>query len=134
MRVLDLPGRRFHAIYLTPLLYSFVAGRQTRIEMLRHLRRLLAPGGVLLFSAQYRRSTAERMQTSLAWIRHLILGTRQFERGDWYTWYLASTGGIGYSYLHRFTPREALAETRAAGFEEMRPLGAHLLARNPEAS
>lgn len=134
VRALDLPGKRFDAIYLTPLLYSFVASRQTRIDMLRRLRRLLAPGGGLLFSVRYRHTAGEGMQTSLAWIRQLIQGTRQFERGDWYTWYLTSAGGIGYSYLHRFTPREVLAETRAAGFEDLRRLGAHIVARNPEAS
>ena len=130
-RTLDLPGRRFAAIYLTPLLYSFVAGRATRIDMLRRLRRHLAPHGGLLFSVQYRRSAPERLQTSLAWIRQRILGTRGFERGDWYTWYLTSTGAIGESYLHRFTPREVVAETRAAGFGAARRLGSHLLVAGP---
>ena len=64
----------------------------------------------------------------------MIGGTRQFERGDWYTWYLTSAGGIGDSHLHRFTPRDALAETRVAGFEEVRRLGAHVVTRNPETS
>jgi SAM-dependent methyltransferase len=134
VRTLDLSERRFEAIYLTPLLYSFVAGRKTRLDMLRQLRRLLAPGGALLFSVQYQRTAAERAQTSLAWTRHLIRGTRRFERGDWYTWYLTSTGDIGYSFLHRFTPGDVLGETRTAGFEGVRRLGAHIVARNPEAS
>jgi SAM-dependent methyltransferase len=132
-RTLDLPGRRFEAIYLTPLLYSFVAGRDTRIDMLRHLRRHLVPGGRLLFSVQYRRSAAERMQTSLAWILRRLLGTRGFEHGDWSTWYLTSTGVIGYSYLHRFTPREVAAEARAAGVGKARRLGAHFLLESPGA-
>ena len=131
-RTIDLPGRRFAAIYLTPLLYSFIAGRATRVDMLRRLRRHLAPDGGLLFSVQYRRSATERLQTSLAWIRHRILGTRGFERGDWSTWYLSSTGVIGESYLHRFTPREVVAETRAAGFADARRLGSHLLVAGPE--
>jgi SAM-dependent methyltransferase len=131
VRALDLPGRRFEAIYLTPLLYSFVAGRETRIDMLRHLRRHLAPGGGLLFSVQYRRSAAERLQTSLAWIRQRMLGARGFERGDWSTWYLTTAGVIGDSYLHRFTPREVVAETRAAGFAMTHRLGAHFLAAGP---
>jgi SAM-dependent methyltransferase len=130
VRMLDLPGRRFEAIYLTPLLYSFLAGRETRIAMLRLLGRHLAPGGRVLFSVQYRNSAGERLQTSLAWIRHRIRGTRGFERGDWYTWYLTSSGGIGYSYLHRFTAREVVAEARAAGFGETHRLGAHILLKN----
>jgi hypothetical protein len=73
------------------------------------------------------------MQTSLAWIRQRILGTRMFERGDWYTWYLTSSGGIGYSYLHRFTPREVVAEARAAGFGAICRRGARFLAADPEA-
>jgi len=56
LATLDLPGRRFDAIYLTLTLYSFLAGRERRITALRQLMAHLFPGGCLMFSVHtYRR-------------------------------------------------------------------------------
>jgi SAM-dependent methyltransferase len=131
VRTIDLPGRRFDAIYLTPLLYSFVAGRKTRVGMLSRLRRHLAPGGAVLFSVQLRRTPRERTQTALAFLRRRALGDRGVERGDWYTWYLTRTGAVGYSFLHRFSAGEPEAEARSAGFGRIERIDAHYLLTDP---
>ncbi len=128
VRSLHLPGRRFDVIYLTPLLYSFVSGREQRIGMLRRLRGHLAPGGAVLFSVQSRRGLRERVQTTLAYLGHRSRGERGVELGDWYTWYLTRAGGLGYSFLHRFAAGEPEAEASAAGFGRLERLDAHFLA------
>jgi hypothetical protein len=129
LRDLEARGGRFHAAYLTPLLYSFVAGRERRITLLRRLAARLEPGGCLLFSAQLHRGAWSWVQTRLA-ARSRRPAAWRGEPGDWYTWYLTPRGTIGYSFLRRFTAGEVLAEVRSAGFASVGRQGTHFLATN----
>jgi SAM-dependent methyltransferase len=124
---LDLQERRFDAAYLTPLLYSFVAGRELRIAVLKNLARHLRDGGPILLSAQPYRGPTERLQTLLAFARRRMKGWREVEPGDWYTWFLTPKGEIGYSYLHRFSAAAIRGEIREAGLTELVTHGAHRL-------
>jgi SAM-dependent methyltransferase len=112
---LDLPGRVFEGIYLSPSLYSFIAGRDRRIAMLRRLRNHLSSNGCLIFSVQHHRGARGWMMTTAAWLRRRTIAHRRIERGDWSTWFLTSRGAIGHSYVHRFERRAVGKELRDAG-------------------
>jgi D-alanine-D-alanine ligase len=130
LREFDARGRRYHAVYLTPLLYSFIAGRQRRVTLLRRLGAHLEPDGCVLFSAHLHRGAWSWLQTRLAAWRRGRTAWRG-EPGDWYTWYLTPRGTIGRSYLRRFSAGEVVAETRAAGYTSIARLGSHFLATDP---
>jgi SAM-dependent methyltransferase len=115
METLDLPGRRFAAAYVTPLVYSFIARRARRIEALRRLGRHLLPGGIVLFSAHLFRTKAQRLATLLVWMRRRR-HERGAELGDWHTWFLTSGGTLGASFIHLASERQVMDEARAAGF------------------
>jgi SAM-dependent methyltransferase len=127
LRGLPPHGARYHVIYMTPLLYSFVAGRTTRVTLLRRLAARLHPGGCLLYSARLHRGAWSRLQTTLAAWRRRSAAWRA-EPGDWYTWYLTPTGAIGYSFLKRFSGAEVIGEARAAGLVVASLPGSHFLA------
>jgi SAM-dependent methyltransferase len=124
----DPRGTRFAAIYFTPVLYSFLAGRDRRIAVLRRLTGFLEPDGAVLLSAAHSRDAVRRVQVALAWARRRLRGDGSVERGDWYTLYLAPDGSVGTSFLHLFRPGQVEAEIRAAGYGGVRRLGAHYLA------
>ncbi|HKQ97555.1 MAG TPA: class I SAM-dependent methyltransferase, partial [Candidatus Polarisedimenticolia bacterium] len=48
----DWPEGPYDAVYMTPLLYSFVWGRPARVTFLRRLGQGLRPGGGILYSAR----------------------------------------------------------------------------------
>jgi SAM-dependent methyltransferase len=124
----DSRETRFGAVYFTPVLYSFLAGRTRRIAVLRRLAGCLEAHGALLLSAAHARDAVRRAQLALAWARRRLRGDRAVERGDWYTLYLAADGTVATSFLHVFRPRQVEAELRAAGYGGIRRLGAHYLA------
>ncbi|HET8946068.1 MAG TPA: class I SAM-dependent methyltransferase [Candidatus Polarisedimenticolia bacterium] len=124
----DPRGTRFAAVYFTPVLYSFLAGRERRIAVLRRLAACLEPDGAVMLSAAHAREAVRRAQIALAWARRRMRGDRAVERGDWYTMYLAADGSVGTSFLHVFRPGQVEAEIRAAGYRGVRRLGAHYLA------
>jgi hypothetical protein len=124
----DLGARRFGAIYFTPLLYSFLAGRDRRIAAIRRLADHLEEGGCLMLSGARPTGPVRRAQLALAWLLRRLRGDRRVERGDWYTLYMTPVGTIGRSYLHVFTGDELASELRAAGFRSVRRLGGHVVA------
>src|SRR5262245_51401309 len=87
MADLDLPGRTFDGIYVTPLVYSFVPGRERRVRSLRRLGRHLRPGAAVVFSAHLLRTSSQILQAAIAWARRRP-GHPGFEFGDWFTWFL----------------------------------------------
>ena len=123
---LDLGERRFDAAYITPLVHSFIAGRQRRVEALRRLGRHLARGGPLIFTAYLIRDPASLIAALLAWIR----GRREGgEFGDWYTRYMTPRGAIGTSYIHRGFTQSVRGEAREAGFARVeRAHSSHFIA------
>ncbi len=127
MADLDLGGRTFDGIYVTPLVYSFVPGRARRVRSLNLLGRHLARGGSVVFSAHLLRSPSQFLQAALAWMRHRLRG-RGREFGDWFTWFLRPDGTIGRSYSHLFTASRVLAEARQAGFRACSRHGAYFVA------
>lgn len=122
----DWPPGPWDAIYLTPLLYSFVHGRPVRVEFLRRLGRSLRAGGVLLFSVRLHDGLRSWLETRVAWC--LGGGNGAGEPGDWYTRYLAPDGTIGTSYLRRFSAGEVVLEARTAGFATIERQRADFLA------
>lgn len=132
MAGLDLGGRTFGGIYVTPLVYSFVPGRARRVMSLSRLGRHLVRGGSVVFSAHLMTSPSAFMQAALAWVRHARRG-RGCEFGDWFTWFLRPDGTIGKSYSHLFTASRVLAEARKAGFRTCRKEGAYFVAEGFEA-
>ena len=127
MAELDLPGRTFDGIYVTPLVYSFVPGRERRVRSLGRLGRHLAPGAPLIYSAHLIKSPSQLLQAALTWAR---LGPRASgcEFGDWFTWFLRPDGTIGKSFTHLFTESQIVAEARAAGFLSCRRFGGYFVA------
>lgn len=125
----DWPVGPYDAVYMTPLLYSFVCGREARVAFLRRLGRALRPGGAVLYSVRL-------FDGARAWIETRIVACRARwspaapggEPGDWYTRYLRPDGSIGTSYLRRFDSEEVRREARAAGFGAIERLGAHFVA------
>lgn len=127
MADLDLPGKAFDAIYVTPLVYSFVPGRERRVRSLRHLGRHLTPGAAIVFSAHLFRRPSQILQTAIAWARRRA-GDPEFEFGDWFTWFLLPDGTIGRSFTHLFPASRVLSEVREAGFRTCRRRGAFFIA------
>jgi SAM-dependent methyltransferase len=130
---LDLPGRRFDAIYFTPTLYSFIAGRGRRIATLHRLTAHLEAGGLLILTLQARRRLRDRLLTALAVARQRHRGSRSVEPGDWYTWFLTPQGAIGYSYVHRFSKAEIGGELKAAGLSPLWRRGGTVVAARAQA-
>ena len=131
LSTLDLGERRFDAVYLTPMLYSFVAGRARRIAALQRLAGHMTHGGGLLLSARTDQGLAARLQTTLAAMRRRRGGSSVVEEGDWYTWYLTPRGDLGYSYVHNFTRGAIESEIRAAGLRVEVRRGGQVLATRP---
>lgn len=127
MSELDLPGRTFDGIYVTPLVYSFIRTRSRRVLSLRRLGRHLAPGASVVYSAHLLKSFPQAVSALLAWARHAARRPR-FEFGDWYTWFLLPDGTIDRSFTHLFTTSRILREARAAGFRQCRREGAYFIA------
>jgi SAM-dependent methyltransferase len=127
MAELDLGGRRFDAVYITPLVYSFVPGRSRRVRSLSVLGRHLVTGGAIVFSAYLFPDWAKTLQVSLAWVRHAVR-RRAREFGDWFTWYLVPDGSLGKSFSHLFAATSVMREVREAGFRDCRPSGAFFVA------
>ncbi len=123
METLDLPGRRFAAAYVTPLVYSFIARREKRVEALRRLGLHLLPGGIVLFSAHLYRTLEQELAALLVFIRSRK-GGREAEMGDWHTWFLTRSGTLGESFIHLFSERQVMDEARAAGFARVERTGA----------
>ncbi len=128
MADLDLAGRRFDGVYITPLVYSFVAGRARRVRCLQRLCLHLEAGAPVVFSADLVRTLAQRLQLWIAWGHH-VRRAAGFEPGDWHTSYMLPDGTIGRSYTHLFSEREIVSEARRAGFAECRRAGAYFVAR-----
>ncbi len=116
MTTLDLPGRRFDGAYITPLVYSFVPGRQRRIQALRRLGMHLHPGGRIVYSAHLIKTATHLLRAILTKGLRVVRRARQNEFGDWYTWFLTPRGDLGTAFSHRFLVRQVLSEARAAGY------------------
>ncbi len=111
---LDLGPRRFDAVYVTPLVCSFISGRERRIEALRRLGRHVAPAGPVVFTAYFIRDAVAFFELLLVWLRRREQVGAEF--GDWYTRFMTPQGTIGRSYVHRAFARQVIREARAAGF------------------
>jgi SAM-dependent methyltransferase len=122
---LDLDALRFDAVFVTPLVYSFIPGRKRRIESLRRLGRHLKPGGRVIFTAHVPGNPLRHLETALLWMRRRWRrrGGSGDELGDWYTWFLTRQGTIGTSFLHVSRGSQVLAEARRAGFRAIRREG-----------
>lgn len=116
MATIDLGSKQFNAVYITPLVYSFMQGRGQRVGSLRRLGNHLASGGAVIYSAHLLTRTADVARMILCWLRRRLHGDDRSEFGDWFTWFLTPEGRIGTAFSHRFFKRQVLTEARAAGF------------------
>jgi SAM-dependent methyltransferase len=128
MAALDLPGRTFDGIYVTPLVYSFVPGRERRVRSIQRMGRHLASGAPLVYSAHVIKSLPQFLQAALTWARNRP-GHSDVEFGDWFTWFLRPDGNIGKSFTHLFSASAVLVEAREAGFRSCRREGGYFIAR-----
>lgn len=120
---LDFGAQRFDGVYMTPLVYSFIPGRERRIACLRQLGRHLAPGGAVLYSAHLVRRAEHLARLLAVATRRRLRGDRQSEFGDWFTWFLTPQGRLGTAFSHRFLRRQVRDEARAAGFRQWEDVG-----------
>jgi hypothetical protein len=105
-------GAGFDAAILGWSAYSLVAGRESRTELLRGMRRLLTPDGPLLLSFFTRGKDdrrAERVARGAARVRRLLRGAEP-ELGD----------DLLPNFVHRFTRDEIEGELTSAGFRLLR--------------
>jgi len=127
----------FDGVYVTPLVDSFVPGRERSVRSLRRLGRRLTPGASVVYSAHLIESFAPLLQAVLTWARRRPWRSG-FEFGDWFTWFLRCDGTIGTSFTHLFTASQVVAEARVAGFPSCRRQGAYFVAthftRDPQAA
>ncbi len=127
----DLGVRRFDAVFITPLVYSFIPGRAARIDALRSLGRCLAPDGRVVFSAYLIDGPGRLLQAGLSAIARWIRGSPG-EFGDWYTRFMSARGSIRFSYTHLFLRSRVRREARSAGFRIVRSRGkGHFVASVP---
>lgn len=128
LRHLDLEARRFDAVFITPLVYSFIPGRAARIDALRGLGRYLVPDGRVVFSASLIDRPERILQTGISTIvRRIRRSPGEF--GDWYTRFMSARGSIRFSYTHLFLRFQVESEARSAGFRIVRSHGrGHFLA------
>lgn len=109
---LDAPCESFDLVWISEFLYSSVLNRTRRIEMLKQIRNILKPGGVLVVSFHwqpdaYHNSKYVWMYKLVAW---LTLGNTGYENGD----ILFGT----LEFRHAFsTEQDLYAEFHAGGFE-----------------
>ena len=104
------PGASFGGVFFTWDLYSFVPGREQRIEFLKRVRSWLRPGGALFLSARVLVSGYQRMILTLQWLRH---------GGGWgssHTRWIAPDGRMHRSFVQVFSKPRLRSETSAAGF------------------
>ena len=123
MTSLDLQGRRFDAAFVTPLVYSFIAGRANRIEALRRLGEVVSVGGKVIFSANLIDGVGRILQALLSWMHRRARGST-FEFGDWYTRFMTPRGQVGCSFTHLSFPGQVRREAKQAGYREVSRGGA----------
>ncbi|MCD0463257.1 class I SAM-dependent methyltransferase [Roseiconus lacunae] len=102
-----------HAVCMFSTL-GMIAGRQNRVDCLRHIHRILRPGGKFLFHV-HRRWAALRepggfKQLTQSWLRSHR--QRDADFGDWTYAYR----GLPNMFMHRFNQHELRHLVRASGF------------------
>jgi SAM-dependent methyltransferase len=118
-----LSGTPFDAVYfsLGSPSYGLIAGHRRRVELLRHFRTLMKPGGLLMFSGIYEASPgwwdpsnfARIARSGLGWLRGEGF---HGERGDFCYLFGAHQQGRGFHHVFS-SPDEVAAELGQAGFE-----------------
>jgi SAM-dependent methyltransferase len=101
---------------------GMIRGRENRLQFLRHVRRILKPGGRFVVHAHNRWFNLFLPQSRSWLLKNLLRGVwrRDTEAGDKYFAY----HGVPNMYLHVFTRSELLSDLAAAGFaiEKVIPL------------
>jgi SAM-dependent methyltransferase len=116
VRRLRFEAGTFVGVFFTPVVYSFLPGRDDRVATLRGLRRVLRPGGFLFLSARHYKDAWEWLLSRLYLAAHAGQSGGPREPGDWFTTFCLPGGGLGSSYVHMFAPHEVRGEIEEAGF------------------
>lgn len=88
-------------------------GRVLRLQILRRLRSLLAPGD-LFFHSEWQFLNSARLRARIHPWETVGLSAEQVDPGDYLLDWRAS--GFGLRYVHQFTPEELAALAADAGF------------------
>lgn len=112
---LDLPPNSYDGAYVSPEVYSYIPGRQRRVEALRRIRAALREEGILLLLQSMDRRglvSRSRLVDSLRRLGRPIFGDRLSEPGDGWTFETATRR----YFKHRFfSSRELHSEIVEAG-------------------
>lgn len=102
----------YDGVILGWTMYTLVAGRATRVELLRGARARLATGGPLLLSFHYRPLHCPRSRQVLRAASHVthLLRRQPPDLGD----------DLSPNYVHRFTQDQIRTELEAGGFQFLR--------------
>jgi SAM-dependent methyltransferase len=114
-------GPAFDAIYFSPGIYSHIPGRDRRVRTLTRLRKLLAPGGLIVLGPVLAPSLPQLSRARLVDVVRRVgrrCGlARLAEPGDhYYRGHALGRAPVSYRYLHRFRDKaDAEAELADAG-------------------
>lgn len=101
---------------------GMIRGRRYRRQFLRHVARIVRPGGTFVLHVHNRNSAWRDRPSAAAWFRsaRLAIGSRQHELGD----RTYSYRGLADMFLHTFSLRELRSDLKASGWriEQIIPL------------
>lgn len=120
---LDYPLHLFDYVFISEGVYSLIPSRDLRIDVLRNVGKLLAPDGILLFSALYRRAAVLSRVSLYDVLRRIakrLLGRQlHAEPGDTLVRYVSHASKASrLCYVHLFTGAgEVWEEVLSAGLD-----------------
>ena len=124
LRAHDEPAGSLGGIFFTYDVYSFIAGRRERVDVLRRMARWLTPDGALLLSARRWTRAREAATLAIQVLAHPRVRPAA-EWGDSHTRWLDGTGAMRRSFVHLASDRRLDEEAAAAGFRRVDWQGGH---------
>ena len=109
----SLRARQPFDVALAAAVLHHIPGFELRCAVLRAVRAMLRPGGILVLSNWQFQNDPRLLKKVVAWDR-LDIDTRGLEEGD--TLIDWKRGGEGYRFCHLLTPAEVERAARQAGF------------------
>jgi ubiquinone/menaquinone biosynthesis C-methylase UbiE len=130
----DFPPATFDAVYISSDVYSVIPGRRNRIAALERCRRMLRPGGVVMFPVHIPPGHPRHERLLIDGSRRILRrfrGDRVPEEGDRWIRFSHEDPSLLF-YKHRFFDiAEVWLEVEAAGLTVLERVGDYFLARAP---